>query len=261
MEPGNKQVLDLADEFLSDVATGFFDARCKLDAMIEAFEATAAELGREAVRVAGAAAIFWNVMIEDAAAQGLLCRLKVDPAPFAAAARRAAVHWCLPVQPLWGRRRRYRFVVAEAYRILAEAVDRYQDGLSGGADQVYYHLVREMARLINTHIEAVNRQCSPSEILSYAKQFDSARIEREYITGAVGSCCGLDQGLCYKPLDFEALDLPVFSRLAPPDQARDEIFAAADGVYRHRPEAVAALLERLKKTVPKASSLRCRRTL
>jgi hypothetical protein len=252
MKPERKQVLDLADEFLTDVATSFFDARCKLDAMIEAFEAAVSRLRRKAEEVAGAALVLKTLLLDEAAFRALFQRLGVDPKPFIAAPDKGRSRWVrLPF--LWGRRRRYRAVVAEAYRHLAAAVERYQDGepqasppAADGAHPVYYRLVEEMARLINQRIEAVNRNCVPSEMLSYVKQFDPAKIEREVITGGGGGNCGLDDRLCYRPLDFDALNLPVFPRLPSLDQARDVVRQAADAVYRAHPEAVARLLEALK---------------
>lgn len=253
MKPERKQVLDLADEFLTDVATSFFDARCKLDAMIEAFEAAVSRLRRQAEAVAGAALDLKMLLMDEAAFQTLFQRLGVDPKGFAAATGKGRGRW-VRVPFLWGRRRRYRAVVAEAYRHLAAAVTRYQNGEpeasppeADGAHPVYYRLVEEMARLINQRIEAVNRNCVPSEMLNYVKQFDPARIEREGITGGGGGNCGLDNRLCYKPLDFAALNLPVFPKLPSLDQARDVVQQAADAVYRDRPEAVARLLEDLKK--------------
>lgn len=253
MKPEGKQVLDLADEFLSDVATSFFDARCKLDAMIEAFEAAVASLRRKAEEVAGAALDLKILLLDEAAFQALLQRLGVDPAPFAAATVKGRGRR-VRVPCLWGRRRRYRALVADAYRHLAAAVARYRDGApeaspaaADGAHPVYYRLVEEMARLINQRIAAVNRNCVPSELLSYVKQFDPARVEREVITGGGGGSSGLDGRLCYRPLDFGALNLPRFPKLPPLGQARDVVQQAADAVYRARPEAVARLLEDLKK--------------
>ncbi|HDI59548.1 MAG TPA: hypothetical protein ENF48_04185 [Desulfobacteraceae bacterium] len=253
MKTETKQVLDLADEFLVEVAGSFFGARCKLDAMIEAFEGAVARLRREAGRVAAAAAALGTVLIDAAAVEALFQRLGVDPRPFTATAGKAP-RPRIRVPFLWGRRRRYRAVVAEAYRDLAAAVARYRDGepeasVSGddGDHPVYYRLVEEMARLINDRIEAVNRNCVPSEMLQYVKQFDPAKIEREGITGGGGGNCGLDERLCYKPLDFDSLDLPSFPILPSAEQARETLRQSADAVYRAHPEAVARLLEGLKK--------------
>jgi hypothetical protein len=252
MTPERKQVLDLADEFLADVASSFFDARRKVDAMIEVFEAAVSRLRRQAGRVAAAAAVLRSVLVDPAAAEALYRRLGVDPAPFAVAAGPGRLDE-IRVPSLWGRRRRYRAVVAEAYRHLAAAVSRYQDGSpetaeagGDGAPPVYYRLVAEMARLINDQIETVNRNRAPSEIIQYVKQFDPAKIEREDITGGGGGNCGLDDRLCYKPLDFDGLDLPLFPVLPSPDQAREALRQTADAVYRTHPEAVARLLEDLK---------------
>jgi hypothetical protein len=193
------------------------------------------------------------VLLDDRAARSLLGGLGVDAAPFAAAAERAGADLRISVAPLWSRKRRYRFLVAEAYRRLAAAVDSYLHGISHGAGTetdmgpVYYHLVREMAALINQRIEVVNRQCSPSELLQYVKQFDPVQIERECITGGGSPGNRLDAGLCFKPLDFDALALPVFPLLAPPDQARDALVAAADAVYRTRPAAADRLLDEIKR--------------
>jgi hypothetical protein len=253
MKPERKQLLDLADEFLSDVATSFFDARCQLDAMIEAFEAAVSRLRCQADRVTGAAAEFRTVLIDPSAVEALYRRLGVDSAPFTVASEKTAVR-NVRVPSLWGRRRRYRAVVAEAYRHLAAAVSRYREGPpetaeagDDGAPPVYYRLVAEMARLINDRIETVNRNCAPSEIIQYVKQFDPAKIEREDITGGGGGNCALDDRLCYKPLDFDGFDLPLFPALPSPDQAREALRQTADAVYRSRPEAVARLLEDLKR--------------
>jgi hypothetical protein len=251
MKPERKQVLDLADEFLADVASSFFDARRKLDAMIEVFEAAVSRLRRQAGRVAAAVAVLRTVLVDPAAAEALYRRLGVDPAPFAVAGPGRLDE--IRVPSLWGRRRRYRAVVAEAYRHLEAAVSRYQDGPpeatgSGedGTPPVYYRLVAEMARLINDQIETVNRNRAPSEIIQYVKQFDPAKIEREDITGGGGANCGLDSRLRYKPLDFDSLDLPLFPVLPSPDQAREALRQTADAVYRARPEAVVGLLQDLK---------------
>jgi hypothetical protein len=254
MKPEKKQILDLADEFLADVATSFFDARCQLDAMIETFEAAVAQLRREAGRVTGAAAVLRTALITDAAVEALFHELGVDAAPFATGAAPEQIRW-IRVPSLWGRRRRYRAVVGEAYRRLAAAVSCYQDGPSAeagsgeddGAHAIYYRLLEEMARLINDRIAAVNRRCVPSEMLQYVKQFDPAKVEREGITGGGGGNGGIDDRLCYLPLDFPALQLPVFPRLPPPQEAREALCQAADAVYRDRPEAVACLLEEFKR--------------
>lgn len=254
MRPESKQVLDLAEEFLTDVATSFFDARCKLDAMLEAFEAAVSRLRRQAGHVAGAAVMLRTVLIDPSAAESLYRRLGVDPAPFAVSAEKGPIPQ-ISVPSLWGRRRRYRSVVAEAYRHLAAAVSRYQDGpcetdasAEDDAHPVYYRLVAEMARQINDRIDIVNRNCVPSEMLQYVKQFDPAKVEREKITGAGGGGNGaINEELCYKPLDFDGLGLPIFPALPSPDQAREALRQTADTVYRVRPRAVARLLEDLKK--------------
>ncbi len=254
MSPAKKQILDLADEFLTDVATAFFDARCQLDAMIEAFEDAVSRLRKKAVRVVENAAVLKAVLIEEAAFHALLERLGADPAAFGAAGP-ADVPLRIGLPPLWGRRRRYRAVVAEAYRRLAAGVEDYRDGVPEGSapgdglagEPVYYRLVEEMARLINERIAVVNRRACPSELLAYVKQFDPGRVEREGLTGGGSGNGGLDDRLCYLPLDFDALHLPVFPRLAPLARARAAVTDAADAVYRDRPDAVVRLMDLLKK--------------
>ena len=211
----------LAEEFLTDVAGSFFDARLRLEAMIETFEASAERLRREADKVAGAAAALWRALLEEDSATALFHRLGIDASPFARAARKATLSGPVVVPKLWGRRRRYARTVEDAYQRLAREVRRYQEGPPeterGATAAVYYNLVLEMARIVNQQVLAVNSLMSPSTALQYVKQFNPSQLERERITG--GGCQGLagdlDTCLAFQPVSPEAMGLPVYPLLPP----------------------------------------------
>ncbi len=243
----------LTGEFIADVAGAFFDARCRLEAMIAAFEASVARLRRRADEVAGDAAALWHLFPAEELARSLFCRLGVAADPFARAARQAVWRSPLVVPKVLGRRRRYVRTVQEAYGRLARQVRRYQQGPPETAEPapaaVYYHLVREMARLVNLEIRAVDTQMGPSETLQYVKQFNPCQIERERITGGgcPGAASGLDAGLAFRPIRFEALDLPDYPLLPSLAQVRAQVGAAAREAFAADPEAARRLLQEARR--------------
>ena len=241
---------ELAQEVLTDVAGTFFETRRRLEAMIETVEAAARRLRVAAGPVAGAAAALWRMLLGDAAARALLGRLGIDPAPFAAAARAASLDGPVAVPAVLGRRRRYAMAVQDAYRRLAEQVRLYQEGppedAGASSPVVYYNLLREMARLVNRQVDAVNAMLSPSATLQYVKQFNPGQMERERITGTDTVAGGLDTRMAFGPVHLEAMGLPVFPLLPPAAQAREDVQAVASAVFKAWPDAVTRLLKEIK---------------
>jgi len=247
-EPG----MDIAEEFLTDVAGNFFEARRRLETMIDAFEASLDRLGREAARVGKAAAGLECVTLGPDGARELFERLGVDAAPFAAAARRAGEPDRLPRPEGLGRRSRYASVVQDAYRRLATAVRRYREGPPEGEDRqeeaVYYNLVAEMARLVNRRVEEVNAGFSPSCLLNYVKQFNPRQVAAETITGGgAGSPNGaFDRNLCFRPVRLDTDRAPQFPSLPPADRVRRSLAATAEAIHRCRPQEIRRLLATLR---------------
>lgn len=250
-EPG----AELTEAFLTDVAGRYFDERRRLEVMIETFEAALERLEAEADAVRAAAAVLETVMLGPEGMADLMARLGVPAALFAAASSRASRPGGLPKPSGLGRRRRYLAAVIGAYDGLFEAVLRYRNGpVPDTADasaqtQVYYNLVREMARMVNRRVEEVNASISPSCMLNYVKQFNPRQVAAETVTG--GGACGLESSLndrlCYRPVHLDDARVPAFPLLPPPSRVARKLTAAADRIHRDRPLEVRRLLEDLRR--------------
>lgn len=236
----------LREEMLSQMADTFFRRRRGLEREMDLIHEAAERLRRRQQTVEECAALVHHLLVEREEAEAFWKRLGVEAAPFFTdrAPGRERISSARPFA--LGPARRYRKWVERAYRQLRRERDAYMDGEGPGGPgddasepAEYYRLLEEMTRLVNEHIRDTNQGCRVSTTLQTAKQFDPQKMDRERTTGATSELFapGLDDRLCFRPLDFEALGLQPFPAIPPWGDAERRVKGFLGQCFRrHRSE-------------------------
>jgi hypothetical protein len=115
----------------------------------------------------------------------------------------------------------------------------------------YYHLVLSMHRLINRDIERINSSISPSCALQFAKRLNPQITQREQITGG-GAADGrsLDEKLCYRPIELQALSLRQYPDLPAIGLVLTDIKRFCEALNRADARHIKAVLTDIKSRLP-----------
>ena len=146
-----------------------------------------------------------------------------------------------------------RFVklVCNAFDDLQKSCSVYLHGHPRAAKpeptQAYYYLVLEMHRLINRDIDRVNSSISPSCALQFAKRLNPQMAQKEQITGGgTSDRRSLDEKLCYKPIELEALSLKHYPDLPEIEAVLPKIKHFCETLCRTDDRKIRAVLADLK---------------
>lgn len=140
----------------------------------------------------------------------------------------------------------YAKTVWEVYEALARQVEAYMHGVpfhdpahpgrvlvSLNHAQVFRHCAD-----INERIRGINESNRPSESLGFVRRMNPGERDRENITGGGGQTWNLDRDLAFAPLDFDALELPVFPDLPMDDTARQTLSQCCGRIFSSQREHV-----------------------
>ena len=153
-------------------------------------------------------------------------------------------------------RGRYARCVLKAYTQLQAVADEYLNGRyyddpeNPGRKRltVHYLRLRALAEHVNALIKKSNEGLSTTAILRYVKGMDPLLAEREQIMGDVCLMegCELDKEMCFTPLDFEKLDLPIVQNLPSPASVEKPLRVFCNHIMDTRKEDVAKALSSLR---------------
>lgn len=210
----------LVEEILTDVAGTFFEKRRQLDDKIDLFYSYVKDLQRKETDVRSAAAFLNHLLLRGRQAPAFYKTLGVEDALFTAAGTEPAPAALAGMPFAFGIRARFVKLVVNAYTVLQKSCGAYLHG-HGGPDptaqpapvDVYYDLVLEMHRLVNAEICRVNDSVSPSCTLQFAKRLNPQAAQKEKITGGGAAVRSLDEKLCYRTIELDALSLKKYPEL------------------------------------------------
>lgn len=245
----------LAQEFMSDVADRFFGDRKRLDETMELFYCRVEQLKEIARTVRARVGLLDYVLLRGELAPDFWQAIDVEHMPFAGYHTRPGV---LPEDRPWAltRKRRWKKWIMKSYRLLEQSVHDYMHG------QVYDHprikgkkmvtLHYDQLKALHTRIveeaERINKEMSPSEMLSYTKGFSPEQCSKEKVAGVLpdGYACSLDSEFAYMTVDFDSLLLPEYPDLPSPAQIEGVVTRLVDRVWRERSADVIELLDEMK---------------
>lgn len=248
-------ISDFADQLqqdvVSDMAESFFGSRKELDDALEAFADMIREFLPVVERLYRAEATLRLLLLDESAADECFRRLGIDPAVIPQAEGAAILpRESLPFA-LTGRRR-YTTCVLDAYEQLRRTVQDYlhgqyyDDPVQKGRKRLtmHYRRLEEVAAYINEKIRKANEESSVTSVLREVKRLDPVKMEREQIMGDVylKEGCGLDNDMCFVPIDFKGYQFPEVADLPPLKDLREPLKAFCAELYaRRRDEARKAM--------------------
>ncbi len=254
-------IKDFADQLqqdvVSDMAESYFGARKNLEDMITVFDRMVGEFGRMADKLTRAVAALHRLLLDKATARNFYIALEVMPSCIPFPDSDAEMADMDPVPFALSGRGRYTKCVIRAYDRLQKVSDEYLNGRYYDDPEepgrkrltIHYLRLRAMAEYINDHIGAVNNRISPTGMLRYVKGMDPDATERQRVMG--GSCLPeggeLDKDMCFSPIDFDGLELPVVQELPSAEKVREQIRTFCDELYARRGKEIDPLVDALRK--------------
>jgi len=248
---------DLHNEILSLAAENFFSSRKRLEERRERFAGLAETVRAAGVRALGCWRTLLLLLADGGEALHVLGQAGMDAALLAEeAGRQAPARMEFPFA-LTGAGR-YRKGVRQAYLAARQATLEYLEGTyvsdpRNPARRMVtpnYRGLRDLAEKINKEATMLNSGgMSPSNMLAYVKSLDPAAVDREsHAGGFTGEDMGkIDRDMAVKPVDFEALGLPVLAEPAPLEAMESTLRAAGKLVFRERRAEALAVMARCEK--------------
>jgi hypothetical protein len=256
----------LGEELMMEMADSFFGERRRLEDRLRVLRTMVAELEGRARGVDDHARFLFRVATAPEKGRDLLRRMNADPEPFPREMGLSAAALPDRVPSAFTRWNTYVKLLEIAYRGLRTACAEYMRGDAHpgrkDADESgpSYRLVEAMTGILNEEIEKINRNRTPNQVIRCAKRFLSEDPIREAVAGGSGGCwedgTGLDCGMAFSRLDFDAWGLRAFPDLPPPDAVRSEIERFAAELRRRDPEAARSVLGTVREAIRKARERR-----
>ena len=114
---------------------------------------------------------------------------------------------------------------------------------------VHYNRLKALSEHINGEVRRVNEQLSATGMLRYVKEMDPEIVKREKI---MGNAClleggGLDKDMCFTPLDFDSLALPVVQDMPPARDVQDAIRQFCKKLYSTNKHDVERIVDELRR--------------
>lgn len=253
-------IKDFADqlqhEVVSDMAEAYFGARKDLEDMIVAFDRLVDDFRPMINRMSRAAANLHFLLLDTKTARDFYISLDILPSciPFSHSASADGLD---TVPFAFTKKGKYTQCVLEAYKRFQAVSDEYNNGRyfsdpdTSGRKRltVHYLRLRALAEHINEEIDKVNENMSTTEILRHVKGMEPEALDKERILGDVCLMegCELDKTLCFTPLDFDSLELPVVQDLPPLREVKDAIKEFCAQLYDTHTHDVVRVLETLLK--------------
>lgn len=253
----------LSEEILTEMADRFFGLRKNVDDMLEIFTASVRKLQIQEHEVVRKLAFLKYLLLQEKGAGSFFRALGIDfPSP-ACVCETISSHEYIPECFAWAftAHHKYLKLVYQAYIELQKACKIYRWGDSNTIESqsddesapVYYQLILEMAQLINTEIEKVNSSVSPSCALAFVKRLNVVESEKEQFTGVVFDrhASGLDNALCFSPVDIAALPITAYPDLPDPQQAKKTIYRFCKAFYSENRSQIRFLMKEVTKRSPR----------
>ncbi|BDQ32621.1 hypothetical protein [Pseudodesulfovibrio portus] len=254
-------IKDFADQLqqdvVSDMAESYFGARKNLEDMINAFDQMVTEFRFMAAKLSKAAAALHKLLLDTDTARNFYIALDILPSCIPFSDNDASEFEPGPVPFAFTGRGRYIKCVVRAYDRFQKVSDEYLNGRYFDDPEhpgrkrltIHYLRLRAMSQYINDQIHKVNDQISPTGMLRYVKRMNPDVTERERIMGNMCLFEGgeLDKDMCFSPMDFSDLKLPVVQDLPPLRKVRDAIRTFCDELYSVRKQDVDPLVADMRK--------------
>ena len=252
----------LHQDVVSDIAESYFGARKNLEDMINAFEVMAEELRSIAGNLSKAAATLHKLLLDSTTTCDFYTYLNIEPCCIPFSCEAASTLDLGPVPFAFTCRGRYTKSVIRAYDHFQKASDEYLNGrYFDDPDRpgrkrltVHYLRLKALSEYINGEVVRVNEQISATGMLRYVKEMDPDKMEREKIMGDV--CLleggGLDKDMCFTPLDFDSLELPVVQDMPSVREAQDAIRMFCKKLYSTNKHEVERIVDDLRKAASRS---------
>lgn len=240
-------IKDFADQLqhdvVSDMAEAYFGARKDLENMISAFDAMVEEFRPMIERLSQAAATLHCLLLDTKTSHDFYISLDIVPSciPFS---HSSCAMGLKSVPFSLTKRGKYVQSVIRAYDHFQAVSNEYNNGrYYNDPDQsgrkrltVHYIRLRALAEHINDEIRKVNEDMSTTGILRQVKGMDPEQSQRERIMGDVCLMegCELDKDMCFTPLDFDALGLPVVQDLPQLMKVKKTITEFSNDLFKTR---------------------------
>ncbi|MFZ0613556.1 MAG: hypothetical protein WAM73_15060 [Desulfobacterales bacterium] len=244
----------LVEEILTDVAGSFFEKRRQLDDKIDLFHSYVKDLQLKETSVRSAAAFLNHLLLKGRQAPAFYKMLGVADAFFTAAGTRSTPAALAYMPFAIGARARFVKLVANAYAALQKSCTAYLHGRSSPEPaaepkpaDVYYDLVLEMHRLVNSEINRINVSISPSCTLQFAKRLNPQMTQKEKITGGgIADVGSLDEKLCYSAIELDSLSLEKYPELPEAGTVKPALERFCKNLYGMHAEETKAIVADLK---------------
>lgn len=246
----------LAEEVLSEMACTFFGSRVEVDEMVELFEQYAEELKQKSEEVSLKAGLLNILLIDSNTINEFYGKLGVKPEDLLD--KKTYTKDVLPQKMPFGLTEKSKYIklILIAYDSLQKACNTYVRGndIMGYEKEddkkvsINYTLLMNMSKMINEKIKQVNEK-SPVCTLSYTRQLQPEKIEKENIAGTQFSelgCDDLDQKMKIKPLDFESYDIDKYPELPKVDNVKSDITDFGKKVYTEKTSSVEKVISDIK---------------
>ena len=215
----------LSLDILAETARGFFGARVQLDRKISLFDDFVEALAQKARAIDEIAAHLNYLLISPRHASAFYAAIGIQNAPFSS----------LPGQYLSSAFEKTGFALTakgQYHKLLRQAYGQLElncrDYLYGEEPQdsetdempVYLGMVVKMAEVINSEINALNRNRPPSDTMQFVGRLNTERQAKTSATGTSSQYADMDKKLGYALIDIKALKIAQYPEL-PPFQAAE----------------------------------------
>ncbi|WP_316900638.1 hypothetical protein [Pseudodesulfovibrio indicus] len=250
-------ISDFADQLqqdvVSDMAESFFGSRKELDNALEAYSGMIRDFLPVVEQLYRAEATLRLLLLDEEEADECFRRLGIDPASMPQAEGAGILsRESLPFA-LTGKRR-FTACVLDAYEQLRKAAQDYlhgqyyDDPVQKGRKRLtmHYRRLEAVADYINEKIRKANEESSVTSVLREVKRLNPVQMEREQIMGDIylKEGCGLDNDMCFVPIDFKGYQFPDVADLPPMNDVREPLENFCAELYaRRREEARQAMKE------------------
>lgn len=242
----------LLGDVVADMADSFFGDRKLLDDKLEAFALMVEEFRPSVDFLKIRVAQMRHLLLDPETAASFFIEIGVAP----------ECVWSddTPVSPLFDSspfaftdKGRYTKCVKDAYSLLQKSVEEYNHGRYYTAPESgrklltnHYLRLRDLADFLNGEIERVNNAKTPSGTIRYFKGMDTEQGEREKVMGSGGdNGQSLDDDLSFKPVDFQAMQLPEMQDLPVLKEVEESIDDFCGHLFSQRREEALAAMEQV----------------
>ncbi|WP_028575770.1 hypothetical protein [Desulfonatronovibrio hydrogenovorans] len=242
---------ELADETLKEAADTFFGRRKKIDQELELFSQQVEQVRKKAREVESRAACLNQALPGQDSRFDFWQALGLEKSLYAKALAECSEQVSRPVSLTL--RGRYEKTLVQLYEELRLKVDDYLFGRYidhpeiKGKKTLTPNLaaLKKWSKDLNQEIEKVNCSNRPDDVLAFTRRMD---IEESSKRESVGS--GLEyrfnQELCFKPVDFDSLELKEYPELSRDKKIRKIIAEVAGRIFDHKKNEIKKILNSLQ---------------